>query len=291
MKNKIINLAHLFLMLFFASMAMAQSERIVRVTPGYATVIVCPTTPELVTVGNMEAFSVQSAGSYVLIKPLVSSGATNMFIKAGSDTYNLLLQISDSPDMEVRLASAQKTPQQLSSGGTNGHTESTNGQPAQSQSVFESAASASSPKPISSLSPKAMEELSGKYKITNRYAHSVNNSNVIFAVDYLKQFKDRLLVIGTIINNSNIPYDVGFVSFNRIDYKKNLVVMRKKVKETEMEPVEVYYDDTIPPHSSTRLLFVFEKHGFSYNSTLKIKCNEESGLRDLELEVPGSIIE
>ena len=65
----------------------------------------------------------------------------------------------------------------------------------------------------------------------------------------------------------------------------------KKIKETEMEPVEIYYDDAIAPKSSGRMLFVFEKHGFSFNSHLKIKCNEESGQRDLELEVPGSIVQ
>ncbi len=292
MKNLITNYTFLTLFILTAIIvAQSETDRVVRVTPGYATVVVCPVAPELVTAGNVDDFSVQSAGNYVLIKPLVSSGTTNMFIKAGRDSYNLILQVSDTPDMEVRLPSTRETLDQLSTNGTNDHDEAASAQLEKSKSILMvSETNSAAPKPISSLNSKALEELSNKYKATNKFAYSVNNSNVTFAIDYLKQFKDKLLVIGTIINNSNIPYDIGFVSFNRIDYKKSFALFRKKIKETEMEPTELYYDETIPPHSSGRLLFVFEKHGFSFNSNLKIKCNEESGQRDLELEVPGSIV-
>ena len=238
MKKNMTKYSFLLLMLFIANLAVGQTEQIVRVTPGYASVVVCPVAPELVTVGNMDAFSVQSAGNYVLIKPLVSSGSTNMFIKAGKDSYNLILQVADQPDMETRLKSTSETLQQLppdgtngshAENGTNGHGASTATAAAGSQSVLMSGTeNSSTPKPISSLNTKALAELSSRYKATNRYAHSVNNSNVIFAIDYLKQFKDKLLVIGTIINNSNIPYDIGFVTFNRIDYKSSFVLFRKK---------------------------------------------------------------
>jgi hypothetical protein len=42
--------------------------RVVRVKPGFATVIVCPMPPELVSVGNPQQFTVQNSGNYLLVK-------------------------------------------------------------------------------------------------------------------------------------------------------------------------------------------------------------------------------
>ena len=64
--------------------ALAQQPKVVKVKPGFATVIVCPVQPELVSVGNPDKYSAQNAGRYILVKPLVNSGSTNMFIKAGN---------------------------------------------------------------------------------------------------------------------------------------------------------------------------------------------------------------
>ena len=66
-------------------------DRIVRVKPGFATVVVCPANPDLVTAGNLDDFHIQSAGNYVLVKPLVREGTTNLFITVGNQTFNLLL--------------------------------------------------------------------------------------------------------------------------------------------------------------------------------------------------------
>jgi hypothetical protein len=273
--NKITSL------LCFALLAtglMAQPERIVNVTPGFATVIVCPAPPELVTVGNMDAFSVQSAGNYVLVKPLVTTGTTNMFLKAGKESFNLLLRISDTPDLEVRLTSGPVSSSDKQAGSANtGENESFDG--------------SSRRKSLSSLSPKALSVLSTRFKAANRYTHSVNNSKIIFAIDHLKQVRNKLYIIGTIINNSNIPYDIGFVRFRLVDYNRSYFFWKKKIKETEFEPVNEYYNPRIEPHSSGRMLFIFDKHGFSERSWLNIKCNEESGRRDLELEVPGTMVE
>ncbi len=105
------------------------------------------------------------------------------------------------------------------------------------------------------------------------------------------RIKDKFFLLVTIVNDSNIPYDVGYVRFKLVDYKRNFLFGKKKLKEMEMEPSNVYYNPRIPPHSSGRLLFVFDKHGFSEQNTLSIKCSEENGRRDLEIEVPGSIME
>ena len=276
-------LTSFIIILLFVSGAMGQAQRVVKVSPGFATVIVCPVPPELVTVGNVDAFSIQSAGNYVLVKPLINSGTTNMFIKAGAQSFNLMLQVSGTPDLEVQL-SPTKGPLQQSA---IDQLMEANGK---SETAWKSA-SESRRKPLSSLSPKVLSILASRFKSTNRYTYSVTNSNVIFAIDHMKQIKKSLFIIGTIINNSNIPYDIGYVRFNLVDYTRSYLFWKKKIKDTEMEPLNEYYNAIIKPHSSGRLLFIFDKYGYSNRSTLKIKCNEESGRRDLELEVPGSLIE
>lgn len=258
----------------------SQNRQTVRVAPGYATVIVCPAAPDLVTVGNVDAFSVQSAGNYILVKPLINKGRTNMFIKAGTESFNLLLEISDKPDLTVKLTSAMPpvTPE-----------EKPFSKPESDRKG--KAAAAAKRKPLTSYSPKVITTISSLLKATNRYAHSVNNSRIIFAIDHLKQIDENLFVIGTIINNSNVPYDIGFVQFKMIEYARSYVFWKKKKKETELEPVSDYYNSIVKPHTSRRLMFVFDKQGFSANNTLYIKCDEENGRRVLELEVPASMIQ
>jgi hypothetical protein len=285
-KKIIIFIVFVIVVVSFSNL-LSQSNQVVRVAPGFATVIVCPVPPELVTVGNVDAFSVQTTGNYVLIKPLISKGTTNMFIKAGSESFNLLIQVTDKPDLEVRLLSKQNSLQELfpdnqSKGNENSSEDS--------EALRKRAAEARR-QSLSSLNPKALGLLASLFKSTDRYTYSVNNSKVVFAVDHMKQIKDKLFLICTIINNSNIPYDVGYVRFQMIDYQRNYVLWRKKLKETELEPVNEYYNPTIKPHSFGRLLFVFDKLGYSSQSILEIKCIEENGLRNLELELPGSRVE
>lgn len=287
MRRVIRKLFFLIGILFFCTAALiSQTNQTVRVTPGFATVIVCPVAPELVTVGNVDAFSIQTAGNYILVKPLVTRGTTNMFIKAGNNSYNLLLQIAENPDLEVRLSSSDDLLEQLETGEKSSENI---GQKGRSETARKDAAAARR-QPLTSLSRKAISALSSLFKMQNRYTYSVNNSKVIFAVDHIKQIRDRFFVICTIVNNSNIPYDVGFIRFSFIDYKRNYVFWKKKLKETEIEPTNEFLNTPVNAHSSARLFFIFEKHGFSENSTLNIKCNEESGRRDLILEVPGSMI-
>jgi hypothetical protein len=287
LNKKIVIFIVLVILIAPFSNLLSQSNQVVRVAPGFATVIVCPVPPELVTVGNVDAFSVQTTGNYVLIKPLISKGTTNMFIKAGSESFNLLIQVTDKPDLEVRLVSKQNSLQELfpdnqSKGNENSSEDS--------EALRKRAAEARR-QSLSSLNPKALGLLASLFKSTDRYTYSVNNSKVVFAVDHMKQIKDKLFLICTIINNSNIPYDVGYVRFQMVDYQQNYVLWRKKLKETELEPVNEYYNPTIKPHSFGRLLFVFDKLGYSSQSILEIKCIEENGLRNLELELPGSRVE
>ena len=265
----------------------AQSNQVVRVAPDFATVIVCPIAPDLVTVGNVDAFSVQTAGNYVLIKPLTNKGTTNMFIKAGAESFNLLIQVSDTPDLEVRLVSNQNSLQDFFPDDQSSRDERRKND---SESLRKRATEARR-QSLSSLNPKALGLLANLFRSTNRYTYSVTNSKVIFAVDHMKQIKDKLFLICTVINNSNIPYDVGYVRFQMIDYQRSYLFWNKKLKENEVEPINEYYNATIKPHSFGRLLFVFEKEGYSSRSTLNIKCIEENGRRDLVLEVPGSMIE
>jgi hypothetical protein len=111
------------------------------------------------------------------------------------------------------------------------------------------------------------------------------------ALDHMVQVEDKLYMICTIVNNSKIPYDIGFVRFKLIDQNRSLLVFKKKVKETTIEPVREFFNPAIRPNTSGRMLFVFDKQGFSDKSTLEIKCDEESGRRDLTLAVPGSYVE
>jgi hypothetical protein len=287
LKKFIFSVAFIAIAISFVTDISAQSNQVVRVTPGFATVIVCPVTPDLVTVGNMDAFSVQHTGNYVLIKPLTSKGTTNLFIKAGSESFNLLIQVSDTPDLEVRLVSQQNSLQDFFPEDQSTGNERKTGD---SESIRKRAAEARR-QSLSSLNPKALGLLANLFKSSNRYTYSVTNSKVVFAVDHMKQIKDRLFLICTIINDSNIPYDVGYVSFQMIDYQRSYLLWKKKLKEKEIEPINEYYNTTIKPHSFGRLLFVFKKEGYSSRSTLHIKCIEESGRRELVLEVPGSMIE
>lgn len=287
MKRITFNFAVLIILALPAFRVSAQPNQVVRVAPGFATVIVCPVQPELVTVGNMDAFSIESAGNYILIKPLVSKGTTNMFIKAGAESFNLLIQVSDTPDLEVRLTSNQNPLQEFFPEDQAGDVKSVG----DDSDLVKKRKALSRRKSLSSLSPKALALIANLFKSDNRYTYSVNNSKVIFAVDHMKQIKDKLFLICTIINNSNIPYDVGFVRFKMIDYASNFIFWKKKLKETDLEPVNEYYNSTVKPHTFGRLLFIFDKQGYSDQSTLNIKCNEESGRRDLVLEIPGSFIE
>ncbi len=287
MKKYLISFFVCAMAYFYVIELFAQTNQIVRVAPNFATVIVCPAPPDLVTVGNVDAFSVQTTGNFVLVKPLINKGTTNMFIKAGSESFNLLIQISDKPDLEVRLVSQQKPLQELFPDSQSKENE----RDKNDREVVRKRAAASRRQSLSSLDPKALGLLTNLFKSTQRYAYSVNNSGVVFAVDHMKQIKDKLFIICTVINNSNIQYDVGYVRFQMIDYQRSYLLWKKKLKETELEPVNEYYNTTIKPHSFGRLLFVFNKLGYSSRSSLNIKCSEENGRRELVLEVPGTMIE
>jgi len=287
LKKIIFSFAFITITISLVAGLSAQSNQVVRVTPGFATVIVCPVAPELVTVGNMDAFSVQTTGNYILIKPLTSKGTTNMFIKTGAESFNLLIQVSDTPDLEVRLVSQQNPLQEsfLDDQSAGDERKTTDNESLRKR------ASAARRQSLSSLNPKVLALLATLFKSTNRYTYSVTNSKVVFAVDHMKQIKDKLFLICTIINDSNIPYDVAYVSFQMIDYQRSYLLWKKKLKEQEIEPINEYYNTTIKPHSYGRLLFVFQKEGYSSRSTLNIKCIEESGRRELAIEVPGTMIE
>jgi Domain of unknown function (DUF4138) len=276
--------------LLVAARAEARQQKVVRVKPGYATVIVCPSPPELVSVGNSQQFTVQNSGNYVLVKPVVSSGSTNMFIKAGANTYNLVLQVSATPDLEIRLlptapapslpATPTPAPENSATDGVRNHVDlsSKNG-------------TALKGKEFETISSKARPIVASYLKTPRRYTYSVKNSNVILALDHLVQVEDKLYMICTIVNNSKIPYDIGFVGFKVIDQERSLLVFTKKVKETAIEPVGDFYSSSIKPNTSGRMLFVFKKEGFSDKSAIEVKCNEESGRRVLTLTVPGSYVE
>jgi len=144
---------------------------------------------------------------------------------------------------------------------------------------------------LEDLSPKARAVLNSYLKTPRRYTYSVKNSDVILAIDHMVQIEDKMFMLCTVVNNSKIPYDVGYVRFKQIEQNRSLLVFKKKVKETEIEPVRELYNPNIKPNSTGRLLFVFDKQGFSDKSTIEIKCSEESGRRDLVLTVPGSYVE
>ena len=271
--------------LILAAGAGAQKPSTVRVKPGYATVIVCPAQPDLVTVGSPEKFSVQNAGNYVLVKPLVSAGSTNMFIKSGEDSYNMVLQISDTPDLEIRLQATAPPPPAPSALPTAKTGTATNG-----TSHATTTHAGMKAKDLESLSPKVRSVLSSYLKTPQPYAHSVVNSGVTFGVDHVAMIENRLHLVCTLINNSHIAYDIGFVRFKLVEKAKTMLVFSKRVKEEEIEPVRNFFNGHVTPNSSTRLLFVFDKIGLTDRSEIEIACNEESGRRTLQLTVPASFV-
>lgn len=272
--------------LLIASAAPAQAPSTVRVKPGFATIIVCPAPPELVTVGNPEQFSTQSTSNYILVKPLVNQGSTNMFIKSGADSYNLLLQVSAQPDLEVRLQPAAPPPANPAAEGKNGksHVEA-------DEAVPPSKSPAPKTTRLKNLSPKTKNLLTSYLKTPRPYTYSVVNSGVTFAVDHMTMIEEKLFVICTLVNDSRIPYDIGFVRFRLVENARSMLLFKKKVKEEELEPLQEAYTARVEPNGSTRMMFVFDKHGFSDRSDIEIKCSEESGRRDLAIKVPGSFVE
>jgi hypothetical protein len=273
-------------LLFAGARAEARQQRVVRVKPGFATVIVCPAPPELVSVGNSQQFAVQNSGNYILVKPTVSSGSTNMFIKSGADSYNLILQVSDSPDLEVRLLPAAQNQSLPSAPEKDQKSEARN-----HSGMATKNGTAPKIKDLAEISPKARSLLADYFKTPRRHTYSVKNSNVILALDYMVQIDEKLYMICSVVNNSKIPYDIGYMRFKLIDQNRSLLLFKKKVKEIEIEPVREYYASAVKPNTSGRLLFVFDKQGFSDKSMIEIKCSEESGRRDLVLAVPGSYVE
>lgn len=270
-----------------AQVAFAQQPSVVRVKPGFATVIVCPMKPDLVTVGSPDNFSAQSVDNYVLVKPLVSSGSTNLFIKAGSDSYNLVLQVSDKPDLEIRLQSATRPPvsEELQNG------KARNGVHKEVEGEAEPKSSTIRAKDLSSLSPKTRTMLGNYLRTPRPYTYSVVNSDVVLAVDHMTMIDNKLHIIATVVNNSKITYDVGYVRFKLIERASSYLFFSKQIKAEEIEPVQEVFNARVLPNQSTRLLFVFDKVGLSDKSMIEIKCSEESGRRDLTVNVPGSFIE
>jgi len=277
--RKILYLTAAAILLFNAS-SNALQQKVIRVKPGFATVIVCPGAPELVSVGNSQAFTVQTTGNYVLVKPTVSRGSTNMFIKVGMESYNLVLQVSETADLEVRLLSSAPPASVEEKDGKSAAvvTPTKNGDTAKLKELAE-------------ISPKTRSILASYLKTRRPYTHSVKNSDVIFALDHMVQIEDKLYMLCTVINDSKIPYDIGYARFKLIDYASTFLFSKKKIKETELEPIREFYDSPIKPNTTSRLMFVFEKQGFSDKSTLEIKCHEENGRRDLVLNVPGDYVE
>ncbi|MBN2008762.1 DUF4138 domain-containing protein [candidate division KSB1 bacterium] len=274
----------LIALLVSSSLLRAQEQQLVRVAPGFATVIACPAPPELVTVGNIDAFSIQTAGNYILVKPLISKGLTNMFIKTKIASFNILLKITTVPDLEVKLhvpgERLDNTPGRKPASGSKGDS----GQSDLNSNIL-------SYQLLANLNPQTISQITELLKTPQTYAYSTTDSRVVFGIDHMKQINNKLFIIGTIINNSNIPYDIGFVKFSLISYARNYMFWKKKIKESEMEPVSEFYNSSIKAHSHGRILFVFDKHGFTNISTLEIKCNEENGRRNLVLEIPGTYIQ
>ncbi len=269
-----------------AGLATAQQPSVVRVKPGFATVIVCPMKPDLVTVGSPDNFSAQSVDNYVLVKPLVSSGSTNLFIKAGSDSYNLVLQVADKPDLEIRLQSAARPA---------AAEEAQNGKARNGAHKDEGEAEPKSTtlrvKDLASLSPKTRTMLGNYLRTPRPYTYSVVNSDVVLAVDHMTMIDNKLHIIATVVNNSKITYDIGYVRFKLIERASSYIFFSKQIKAEEIEPVQEVFNARVLPNQSTRLLFVFDKVGLSDKSMLEIKCSEESGRRDLTVNVPGAFIE
>lgn len=272
--------------LLAGSNAQALQQRVIRVKPGFATVIVCPAPPELVSVGNSQSFTVQNSGNYILVKPVVSSGSTNMFIKAGADSYNLVLQVADSPDLEIRLLPTAPNRTLPAAPEQDGKVEARN-----HNTLSPKNGAAHKAKELEEINPKARSILSSYFKTPRRYTYSVKNSDVVLALDHMVQIEDKLYMICSLVNNSKIPYDIGYMRFKLIDQSRSLLLFKKKVKEVEIEPVREFYNTMIKPNATSRLLFVFDKQGFSDASLIEIKCNEESGRRDLLLTVPGSYVQ
>lgn len=285
--KKLILLCGMFV-LFVGQVAMAQSQRLVRVKPGFSTVIVCPAPPDLVTVGNPDDYTIQSSGNFILVKPIVQSGSTNMFVKVGAETFHMILRVADTPDLEIRLAQTAMTNPQQQANGSAAHS---NPSPGGSSNTPSTTVKLSATRDLRPVLAKARTVLPTYLRTPNRYTYSIKDSDVVLALDYMVQIQDKLFVLCTLVNSSNIPYDIGYVRFKLIDQARSFIFFNKKIKESELEPIREVYKQQILPNSASRMVFIFDKHGFSDRSLLQIKCMEESGRRDLTLEVPASYVE
>src|SRR3989338_1845789 len=84
---------------------------VIKVSPGYSTLIELDSPPKKIVLGNQENFQVEFTGNRVAIKPLIAIGKANLFILTAYDRYNFTLLIGEpgSVDYVVKIERAKST--------------------------------------------------------------------------------------------------------------------------------------------------------------------------------------
>lgn len=265
----------------------AHVQEVVKVKTGFATAIVCPVPPELVTIDNAKHFSIQNFGRYLLVKPLIKTVSSNMFIKSGPYSFQLVLVASNVADIEKKLVPSPSVA-------------SKEVLPLPTIESPSAGIELDKPKVVVSLAARkdlalALNEarsiLPTFIKTPRRYAYSIQMSNIILGLDYIMQIKNKMFVICTLINNSRTPYEVDLIQFRLIEQQRNLIFFKKTTEESELAPVREFYARHVGSSKVSRMLFIFDTQAFADTTLLEIKCTEKDGEREVFLRVPGSYIE
>ena len=82
---------------------------VIKVSPGYSTLIELDSPAKKIVLGNQENFQVEFTGNRVAIKPLITQGKANIFILTAYDRYNFTLFIGEpgSVDYVVKVERAK----------------------------------------------------------------------------------------------------------------------------------------------------------------------------------------
>jgi len=88
---------------------------VIRVSPGYSTLIELPQKPKKVIVGNQNHFQVEFTGNRVAIKPLSNIGKTNLFILTNDDRFNFTLIITEPARVDYVVKVIRKSSQSTKS--------------------------------------------------------------------------------------------------------------------------------------------------------------------------------
>ena len=123
-------------------------------------------------------------------------------------------------------------------------------------------------------------------------AKSEINSNITFAVDHVFFHENKILFKMTLVNNSEIPYQI-----NKVDIKYNQkegipFYNQKETANLDLFPFNISYsnhDKIAKPDSAMQILYTIDKIGVSSKGTFQVSLIEQNGSRNFDLELPAIV--